>query len=148
VLAVDVIASLLIVGVVLLCATTAVAALSVPGFDWPHRRRPVADDPPTNLDELVGFQTPAVSRRVVTGNWIEGHPSARDEPPPGAIEMRAISTGQDADKADGRRVGDNDVAAAEAFITELLDTNPRRLADLMLQWIAADGERTDRDDRT
>lgn len=153
-LAIDVIASLLIVGVLLLCATTTVAALSVPSIDWSHRRRQGGrqggGNEPTSLDELVGVHTRAITRRVVTGHW-EGQAPVPGERP-AAIEMSAISTGistgQDAEKPDVPRLdGDTDVAAAEAFISEILDKDPRRLADLMLQWIASDSEQPDGDDR-
>lgn len=145
-LAIDVLSSLLIVGVVLLCATTAVATLNVPGIDWSTRRRSGVANEAGSLDELVGIDRASAARRVVTGRSVEHVPAVLPHLA-ASIEMPAAPTGQDAKSPDGSRLdGDPDVAAAEAFITELLDENPQRLADLMLHWIASDRTQTDRTD--
>jgi len=127
VLATDVPTTVLIVGVLILGATTAISALALPPITLSLRRRrsrPTRPLPVTAPDRYV----PATYRRVITGQ-----PASL---PP--VDLPADSR-QTAGSTDDHPTSD-EVAAAQALIEQLIEEEPQRLADLMNSLIRADDQ--------
>lgn len=128
--AIDIASTLLIVGIIVLCATTAVTALSLPGIDWRFRRRPTAD----HSISRYTIEQPLLSRRVVTGRPATlPHGSSRDFL--GPIELPPAPPRQITRTPDGPQ---SDVDDAEALLARLAEQDPERLAELMMYWMKSD----------
>ena len=114
-LAIDPAVALLSAGIVVLCATTAITALSLPSFrpHWRRRRRPTFDPIP------MTYRRPA---DVVSGRT------------PLALPAAPRHRGRPTD--DPHRV--DDVDTAWALIERLLEHDPHRLVDVLTTWIADD----------
>lgn len=123
-LGIDLAVGLLIVGILVLCATTAVSILPwlAPTMS-PRRRSPT----PREIDGAQRDRPIQASyRRVVTGQ-------------PASMARIALPAGRPEDPpADGRSHELTDVDAAEALIDRLLDHDPELIAALMTQWIRED----------
>lgn len=147
-IAVDLPTAVLVLGVLVLCATSAVTALGLPSVERSRRRRRRSGARRSPADQLM---PPVVARRVVTGR-----PATINDgpPPPTARPVNAIElpAGRNVDRvidhvdrapAPGRRTFAPDhlpknADDAEAFISQLVDDDPERMAQLMMQWMNED----------
>ena len=147
VIALDIPSLLLLLGVFVLCITTAVTALSLPGFEWNSRRRRSSAIDEQSVLDLV--DPPRNSRRVITGRPaalanIAAFPITAASIPTGAIELPAAPTASTG--AVPRQIAPTpdrlltNVDRAEALIVQLVDTDPERMAKLMTQWINSDAK--------
>lgn len=126
-LASDVPTALLVVGVIVLCVTTAITTLALPTITISRRERR-GHRPGRRFDD--GLQTmivPASYRRAVAT-------PAVDVP---VIELPPARQGHE---APDHRPTSSDIAAAEALLEHLLEHEPQRLAELMTTWISTDDE--------
>ncbi len=112
---IDVATVLLISGIVVLCITTAITALSLPSFSPQWRRRPRRDVP------ALTVSTRAVAARPVTKPALALPPAARHR-----------STVSD------RHDSVDDVDTAWVLIERLLEQDPDRLVEVLTQWISDD----------
>ncbi len=106
---------LLSAGIVVLCATTAITALSLPSFSphWRRRRRPTFDVIP------MTYRRPGDSALGRTPLALPAAPGHRRRLP------------DDQDRVD-------DIDTAWALIERLLEHDPHRLVDVLTTWIADD----------
>lgn len=116
-LAADVVTVALVLGVVVLCVTTAISSLALPSIAWRRRRRRVAQ------------HYPVVQRRVVTG------------PPATARYALPPAPRQHAHTPDDRECVAQ-LRDAESMIEHLLEHDPGRLAALLATWINTDHDDT------
>jgi hypothetical protein len=114
-LAIDPAVVLLSAGIIVLCATTAITALSLPSFrpHWRRRRRPAFDVIP------MTYRRPAATVSGRTPLALPAAPGHRRWPP------------DDPDRVD-------DIDTAWALIERLLEHDPHRLVDVLTTWIADD----------
>lgn len=142
-IAVDAPTAVLVLGVLVLCFTTAVTALGIPTNQRSKGRRRRTDS-----SRNTQQHPPVVARRVVTGRPA----SMSDAAPPaglpramGAIELPVPPTPFDGplEITAGRIVFPPDhlpqnADEAEAIISQLVDDDPERMADLMMKWMNLD----------
>lgn len=113
--AIDPAVVLLSAGIVVLCATTAITALSLPSFrpHWRRRRRPTFDVIP------ITYRPPGDAASGRAPLALPAAPGHRRRPP------------DDRDRVD-------DIDTAWALIERLLEDDPHRLVDVLTTWIADD----------
>lgn len=129
-IAIDIPSLFLVIGIVVLCATTAVTALSLPSLEWRRGRR----GSERGVVESLAMERPMMTRRVVTGRPAS-LPQVSSFLAPAAIELPPAPARQNARVPDGPRTKVDD---AQDFISKLIDDEPERLAELMMQWMNSD----------
>lgn len=120
----DIAVALLIVGILVLCTTTAASILPGRGPTAPTNRQLPA--PRAAQARQAVQRIEATHRRAVTGH-------------PASLERLALTVGRPDDlTTDSQSGAISDVDAAEALIDRLLQTDPELVAALMTQWIRQD----------
>lgn len=120
----DIAVALLIVGILVLCTTTAVSILPWRESSTPTRRHTPASR--TGQARQAVRPIEASHRRAVTGH-------------PASMERLALTVGRPDDlTTDSQSGAISDIDAAEALIDRLLQTDPELVAALMTQWIHQD----------
>lgn len=117
-LAIDLVSFALVVGVAVLCVTTALSSLALPSVNsWRRKRR----------RRRAPLQLPVAQRRVVTGPPATGRPPA---PLPAAARQNAYSP--------DTFFRTPQLREAEVLVEHMLEHDPRRLAELITNWINSD----------